>query len=178
MPRRRSAQATTFHDLAAPQAMKKSIKVMKAVTIKRRARSDRKPGIKEKPKKTSQANKKLPRAAEGPATTYFRERFLKINNKPKERQEESNREVVPTTCEHRMWEMGKEMMALRADYIRGLGTLQAQIDQGNADQPRDHAASYAQGRLDEWNTWKMWAALPETVRPPMPVEPCRIVYPS
>ena len=98
--------------------MKKSMKVKKAVTSKRSAREDRKRDTEEKPKKTSQAEKPLKKVF-----PYCGETFGKITNKEKERPEESVHEQVHRTFEHRMWEIEKEMIGLRADQIRGLGNL-------------------------------------------------------
>ena len=161
---RRTAQASkvafTFRGLAPSQAMPKSMKgTGPAVASKQRAREDRKCHIKEKQKKTSQAD--VP--------------YLSIQNGPPRGRGVPDivPEHVTRSFEERFLKMEREVLTSKAEYSEKLKNISNIVDMlsRQTSQTRLYGGSYAEGRHDEWMTWKRWAALPEDVRPPSPVEP-------
>ena len=65
------------------------------------------------------------------------------------------------------------LVSTRAEYSEELKNISNIVDmlKSQMAQMRLYGGSYAEGRHDEWMTWKRWAALPEDIRPPSPVEP-------
>ena len=85
-------------------------------------------------------------------------------------------EHVTRSFEQRFLQMEMEVFSTRknvSEELKHISNSVANLNSQMCEMRRSKYAggSYAEGRHDEWMTWKRWAALPEDVRPPSPVEP-------